>query len=60
MLLCQLLLCIYGFNPPRQAAEGEVEGWVWVRFAVNPDGRVSENAIAVVDSVPHTPPSQSN
>ncbi|MES3007973.1 MAG: M56 family metallopeptidase [Pseudomonadota bacterium] len=37
---------------PRQAAEGEVEGWVWVRFDVNPDGSVSENSISVVDSVP--------
>lgn len=45
---------------PRQAAEGEVEGWVWVRFDVNPDGSVGEDSIAVVDSLPHTPPSQSN
>jgi TonB family protein len=37
---------------PRQAAEGEVEGWVWVRFDVNPDGSVSEDSISVVDSVP--------
>lgn len=37
---------------PRQAAEEEVEGWVWVRFDVNPDGSVSEDSISVVDSVP--------
>lgn len=45
---------------PRQATEGEVEGWVWVRFDVNPDGSVSEDSISVVDSVPDTPPPQSN
>lgn len=37
---------------PRQAAEGEVEGWAWVRFDVNPDGSVSEESISVVDSQP--------
>ncbi|MDP1931437.1 MAG: M56 family metallopeptidase [Gammaproteobacteria bacterium] len=37
---------------PRRAAEEEIEGWVWVRFDVNPDGSVREDSISIVDSEP--------
>lgn len=37
---------------PRQAADEGIEGWVHVRFDVNPDGSVSDDSIAVVDSEP--------
>ncbi|MDT8428749.1 MAG: M56 family metallopeptidase [Pseudomonadales bacterium] len=37
---------------PRKAAEEGIEGWVQVKFNVNPDGSVSPDSISVVDSEP--------